>query len=381
MPGHRTDPAHLRTDHGNRLAFDHRLQRHLDHLGSFGKLRAARTARAVAAKDLAGLAQLLGDPGPLQITAFQQVLDPGALLHQGVALGDQLQLFEAAQGPQAHVQYRFGLNFRQRHFWISVRNDGRAIVGLGRGAQMILCPVFNHQRLFWVIIIADDVDDTIQMQEGDDKAFKHLQAVIDLFQPVFAAPDQDVPAVVKEGAQHLFERTDPGCQPVNQHIHVEAEASFQIGVAKKHPHHDLRIDRLGTWFQHNADIVGTFVAHIGEQWHLLELDHFGQLFDQLGFLHLIRDLGDDDLPLPAAKILDLPSGAQAEGTAPGAIGLGDILFRLDDHTAGRKIRPGNVVEQRVITRVRRFYQMQAGVDQFMQVMRRNICRHPHSDPA
>ena len=46
---------------------------------------------------------------------------------------------------------------------------------------MFLGPVFDHQRLFRVVVIADDINHAIQMQEGDDKAFQDLKPVINLF--------------------------------------------------------------------------------------------------------------------------------------------------------------------------------------------------------
>jgi hypothetical protein len=63
---HRADPAHLRADDGDGLALDHRLERHLGHLGGFGELREAGAARVVLAEGLLRLADLVGDARPLE---------------------------------------------------------------------------------------------------------------------------------------------------------------------------------------------------------------------------------------------------------------------------------------------------------------------------
>ena len=111
-----------------------------------------------------------------------------------------------------------------------------------------------------------------------------------------------------------FKRTDLGHLAVDQHVHVQTEPAFQFGVAKQRRHQHLGLDGARPWFEDDADILGAFVAHIGQQRHLLELDQFGQLFDQLGFLHLIGDLGDHDLPGAPAQILDLPFRPQCGTT-------------------------------------------------------------------
>ncbi len=109
----------------------------------------------------------------------------------------------------------------------------------------------------------------------------------------------------------------------------------------------------GARLQHQTHVIGAFVAHIAKDRDLLGLDQFRDLLDQLGFLHLIGDLGDHDLPLATAQILDLPFAAQPERPAPGAIGLGDALARLDDHAAGREIGARHILQQRLVPRIGR----------------------------
>ena len=61
-----------------------------------------------------------------------------------------------------------------------------------------------------------------------------------------------------------------------------------------------------------------------------EVDELGEPLDQLALLHLVGDLGDDDLPGAAAEVLDRPARAQPEAAAAGAVGL------LDRRRAARR---------------------------------------------
>ena len=146
-------------------------------------------------------------------------------------------------------------------------------------------------------------------------------------------------------------------------------------------HQHARIDAAHLWFQHQPDVFGRFVAHIGQQRVLLELDDFGQLFDQARFLHLIRNFGDDDLPGAPSKVFDRPACAQPEGSATGAIGIEDVVARLDQNAPGRKVRAGHKVEKRRIGGIGMLDQMQTGFDQLAGIVRRYVGRHPHGNAA
>ena len=66
----------------------------------------------------------------------------------------------------------------------------------------------------------------------------------------------------------------------------------------------------------SADVFCQFIAQIGKQRQLLGGDELGDPLDQPAFLHLVGNLGDDDLPDAAPGILLLPARAHAERSAP-----------------------------------------------------------------
>ena len=296
MALHRADPAHLATNDSDWLALDHRFIADFFHIAGFGKGGAARAEFGGLAKLLANGFEFGADLFPLAFVAVEKVGQIGAFLHQRVTLGDQLHLFQAAQGPQAHVENGLGLHFGQ----LALTRFGRDVILFRRGPHMGLAPVFSHQRALGVGVIADDVDDAIQVQEGDDKPFQHFKPGINLFDPVFGPAPQNLATVVQKGAQDFLKAADLWDLAVDQHVHVQAETAFQIRVAEQRCHQHLGFDRAGSGFQHDADVFGGFVADICQKRHLFQVHKLCQLFDQPRFLHLIGNFGDDDLPHPTA---------------------------------------------------------------------------------
>ena len=118
MPCHGTNPTHFRANNSDRFFFDHRLKRDFDHFGSFSELRTTRTTQTIATEHLAGFAQLIGNLGPLQVIACQQIFDTSTFCTQRITFSDQFHFFKPAQAAQTHVKNRFGLCLGQCDFWI-----------------------------------------------------------------------------------------------------------------------------------------------------------------------------------------------------------------------------------------------------------------------
>ncbi|MCH8962801.1 MAG: EamA family transporter, partial [Bacteroidetes bacterium] len=78
-------------------------------------------------------------------------------------------------------------------------------------------------------------------------------------------------------------------------------------------HFDVSALSLRSFFAWSYLVVfGAFIAHVCKDRHLLGLDQLRDFLDELGFLHLIGDFGDNNLPLAPAQILNLVFGAQTE---------------------------------------------------------------------
>ena len=118
---------------------------------------------------------------------------------------------------------------------------------------------------------------------------------------------------------------------------------------------------------------------VAEQRQAFLAHQLGHALDQLGLLHLVGDLGDDDLVGAAAGVLLLPPGAQAEAAAAGLVGLDDGLARLDDHAAGREVGARHELDQLLDGGVGMLDEVQQRVAQLLGIVRRNAGRHADGD--
>ena len=179
-----------------------------------------------------------------------------------------------------------------------------------------------------------------------------------------------------------------------EHVHVEAEARFQIGQAVERFFEQLRIDIAAARDQHDADLLVAFVAHVLEDGHLLVRDDLRDLLDQLALGHLIRDFADDQLPLPAAQTLyprvavcralglgGMEAPADAEGAATGLISRTDGFGAVHDQPAGGEVRPLHDLHQPRMLDRRVLDHFQRRFDHLVDIVRRDIGRHAHRDPA
>ena len=278
---------------------------------------------------------------------------------QVVAFAAQFHFLQPAQAAQAHVQDRLGLHVGQ---------EGAA------------APVLGDQGGFRLVLGADDLDHPVEVEEGDDIALQHLQPVRDLVQPMRGAAQQHGAAVVQEGPQHLAQAADLGRAPVDQHVHVQRNADFEVRVLEQRLHQQRGLDGARLGFQHQPDILGRFVAHIAEDRDFLLVYEVRDPLDQLGFLHLVGDLGHDDLVLPAAQIFFVPLRAQAEAALAGLVGIEDVLAAFHQHAARREVGAGDHLDQRFGPRVRVADQVLERLAQLAHIVRRDRGRHAHGNP-
>ena len=302
------------------------------------------------------LAQLLDLPRhrlPLARLVGEQRLDLGLLLAKRVVLALQLHLLEPAQAAQPRIEDVVDLHLAQLEGF--------------------------SQNLLWIVLLADDADDLVEVEEHDEHAGEHLEPVLDLAQTVARAAHQHVTAVIEPLAQRLLQRDDLRDHAVDEHVHVHREAGFQLAGAKQLLHHHGRLDRAGLRLDDDAHVLGRFVAHVGDERQLLLGHQLGDLLDQPRFLDHVGDLGDHHLPDAPLPLFLLPARAQTERTAPGAVGLGDRRCRLDDDSAGGKIRPMHELQQVVGLRAFVRDHVERGVAQLGEVVRRDRGGHADRD--
>ncbi len=147
-----------------------------------------------------------------------------------------------------------------------------------------------------IVLEADDADHLVDVEEGNEIAVQHLEAMLDLVQPELRAPHQHVDAVLEPLPQHARAATARWGS-------ARAESTFMLRpkrTSSSVSRNRLSISSIGS----TARLFGSstrrissadLVAHVSQQRQLLLGQKVGDLLDQLRLLHLIGDLGDDDL--------------------------------------------------------------------------------------
>ncbi len=203
--------------------------------------------------------------------------------------------------------------------------------------------------------------------------------MLDLGQAMFGAAQQHLAPVVEPLAQGFGEADHHRHAAFHQHVHVERNAVFQLGELEQRFHQQLGVDRARLRLDHQPDVFGRFIAHVGNQREFLVVEQLGQLLDQARLLHQPGNFGDDDDIRPAAGVFLLPARAHAERAAPGIVGFRNRRRRIDDDAADGEVRALDPFQQRAAARFRVVDQIKRGVAQLRHVVRRDGGRHADGD--
>ena len=145
------------------------------------------------------------------------------------------------------------------------------------------------------------------------------------------------------------------------HRQVDRRRALEAGVREQRVDQFLRRDRAALGLEDEAHrrvaarLVARGVEHaedrrlqlqlLGAQRLLAGLDlRVGELLDLLEHplrARAGRQLGDDQLPLAAREILDLPARAHLEAAAAGGVGVADVGGAADDLAAAGKVGAGD----------------------------------------
>ena len=188
--------------------------------------------------------------------AGQDFLEPLDQRQDLVVFGDDLVALQAGQTVQAHVEDRLGLDVGEGE------TGHQTFLGFGGiGAGL------------------DDLDDLVEILQGDLEPFEDVGAGLGLFQLEDAAPGDDLLAVIDEPVENLAQGQDPRLAG-DDGEHDDAEGGLHLGHLVELVEDDLG-DGVLLQLDDDAHAVAVrFVAQIGDPLDLLVLDQIGDLFDQ-----------------------------------------------------------------------------------------------------
>src|SRR5690606_9204451 len=224
----------------------------------------------------------------------------------------------------------------------------------------------------------DQLDHLIDVGECNGQTFEDVATFASLAQQVDGTAGDDFATMIDEGLQHLLQVEQPRLT-VHQRHHVDAEHHLHLRLGVEVVDHHLTHFALAQ-FDHDAHalFVG-LIAQLRDAFDLFFLDELGDTFDQARFVHLIRQLGDDDALLTGALVFfDRGARTHVEFAAARAIGLHDAGTTIDD-AGGRKIGTRHVFHQLVDGDGGVGHHGDAGGDDLAHVVRRNVGGHAHGD--
>src|SRR5579862_5227006 len=222
---------------------------------------------------------------------------------------------------------------------------------------------------------ANQFDDGIEMGERLQEPFQNVGPLFRLAQVVGrATADHRHPVVDKE--LDCFDERQDARLAVHDGQHDHAESLLELGVLVKIVQDHFRLF-AALQLHHNAHAVTVgLILHVGDAFDFLVQHQLGDALNQSGLVHLEGNLGNHDLLLIFGGMFDGGFGAHGERAAPRLVGRLDAAFAVDER-AGGKVGPGNDGKNFIESNTRFVDQQNGGLDDFGQVMRRNLGGHAH----
>ena len=271
-------------------------------------------------------------------------------------LRDDLFPLELGEALQAHVQDRLGLD-------------------LGEGEP-------GHEGVAGRLHARRSPDEPDHQVQALDRLPEPLQDVGPLFgagEVVARPPDDHLPPEIDEVVEHLPQRHHLGAA-VDEGEHDDAEGRLHGRVLVELVEDDLRDFPLAQ-LQHDADPVPVrLVPDLGETVELPFTAELGDLGDQRGLVDLVREFGDDDRLAPAPELLGVGPRAHGDDAPSRRVGFADPGGAVDV-AAGREVRTLDDREQFPRRRLRVVEDLGEAVDDFTEVVRRDVRGHPDGDPG
>src|SRR5579883_1780421 len=226
---------------------------------------------------------------------------------------------------------------------------------------------------------ADNPDDVVEVVDGNAIAEQDVLALFRFAQVVTCAANDHFAAVFKEEPQEL-EQAHLARLSAGDGQQDHAERFLHLCELVEVIEDELRLfAALDLDYDAHAFSV-RLIAHVGDALDFFVLHEVGDALHQARLVYLIRNFRDDDVFAVFANLLDGSLGAHDEAAATFLVSLIDPLTARDI-TACRKVGAGNKLHHFLQRGVRFFNEQHRRVNNFFQVVGRNIRGHTNRDTA
>ena len=225
--------------------------------------------------------------------------------------------------------------------------------------------------------VADGVDDVVHDVHGAGEALQDVGPLLGLVQVVLGAPADDLVLELDIPLQHGLEAHHLGHAAV-QRQQVDAHGVLQLGVAVELVQHHLGV---GLFLQLDDDphaVAVGLVVQIADSLDPLVFYQVRNALDEAGLVDHVGNFGDDDLEAAVLLFLNFGPAPQGNFAAAGGVGGANAAAAHDD-TAGGEVRPFDVLHQAGQVDVRVLDEGHRAVDDFAEVVGRDVGGHAHGD--
>ena len=223
----------------------------------------------------------------------------------------------------------------------------------------------------------DELDDLVDVVDGDLQTFEDVLPVARLGEVELAPAYDDPQPVSDEVLQHLAQRHDLRLA-VDERQQDGAERRLHLRVLVQAVQHDVR-HRVALELDHDAHAVAVgLVAHVADLGELLVAHQPRDLLDEARLVHHERDLGDDDPLGVRVDLFDLGLRPHDDAAAPGPVRVTDALAAAHV-AAGREVRTLHDLLELLLREVGLGEQRDDRIADLGQVVRRDVRRHSDRD--
>ena len=225
---------------------------------------------------------------------------------------------------------------------------------------------------------ADDADDIVEVADREEQTFQNVDARFDFRELKTGSAGDDFKAVVDVTLENLKQVQGSRAVHVDDE-HVAADRFFHLRMGVELIEDDGRHGAaLDVDDDADAGLVAGFVAQTGDAGNLFVADEVGDAFDEHFLVDRIRNFGDEDLLAAVFRFEDLRFCADLDDAVAGIVETADRIDAVND-AARREVRTGDELHQIGDGCGRMIQKMESSVDDFAEVVRRNVGRHADAD--
>ena len=201
-------------------------------------------------------------------------------------------------------------------------------------------------RIRFSLGLADDADDLVERVEDLLEALENVDALVQPVELVLQTIGHDLEPEVQEVPEDrvqiaLLRPPDLGILRRHERRQVDDDVGLERGVLEQIRHHHPRV-RVLLQLQRNPHIVGGHVLDVEQRRKLARQHDIGDALDESRFVDRIRNAGDIEGLTRSRLRPFFPGRSKTNGARSRAVDLLDLLRRVQDLAAGRKVGPLDV---------------------------------------